>query len=143
MGARPCRSDRFPGWPPPPASPPWRRPAPPRPRPTTTRRRCRAGGQRRPHRPPGAEIRAIRIRADDLNLFGQPGAFALIGRIQGAARQVCAPEPSAVDLRDMADYRRCVADAVERAVHDTGEPLVIAIHDLGAATRAPPCRRRA
>lgn len=83
-----------------------------------------------PYAPHGSQIRAIGVRDDDLNLFGQPGAFALIGRIEAAARQVCAPEPDRLDLRGQSDYDRCVADATNRAVHDTGEPLVIAIHDL-------------
>ena len=82
--------------------------------------------------PPHSEIRAIGVQADDLNLFGQPGAFRLVARIKAAAEKVCAPEPSYLDLPQAADHRRCVDDAVNRAVHDTGEPLVIAIYELQA-----------
>jgi UrcA family protein len=73
----------------------------------------------------GVERRFTRVSFADLDLSGPEGAYTLLGRIRGAARQVCGPQPTTpVDLRDDADYRGCVQDAVVRAVDDVGAPAV-------------------
>lgn len=72
----------------------------------------------------GAEA-SVRVPYADLNLANPAGAEALLGRIDAAARAVCDPG----DTRQLVLHRlaqTCERDAVERAVADLGQPLVVA-----------------
>ena len=77
------------------------------------------------HAPPGAEVKARRVSFADLDLGVSDGAYALLGRIHGAAIQVCSPQPSTIrDIRDSSDYQGCIVDAVARAVNEVDTPTV-------------------
>jgi UrcA family protein len=72
----------------------------------------------------GDEVRRQTVSFADLDLSGEAGARALLGRIHAAARTVCEPEPAAVDLTMQTQYRNCLHDAVARAVSDVGNVRV-------------------
>jgi UrcA family protein len=57
----------------------------------------------------------------DLNLATEEGTLALYKRIVSAARQVC-PADTGPNLRLVSQARRCVDDAVARAVNDIQSP---------------------
>ncbi len=72
---------------------------------------------------PGTQMRARTVSYADLDLGAPSGAHALLVRINGAATQVCSPDPAPHgDLRDNADHRNCMNDAVARAVGDVDTP---------------------
>ncbi len=68
---------------------------------------------------------SVRISYADLNLANPAGAEAMLGRIDAAAQAVCDPG----DTRQIVLHRLaqvCEHDAVERAVANLGQPLVVA-----------------
>ncbi len=74
----------------------------------------------------GAEV-SVRVPFADLNLANPAGAAAALGRIDAAARVVCDPG----DTRQLVMHKlaqTCERDAVERAVADLGQPLVVAAY---------------
>ncbi len=86
-----------------------------------------------PYAPPGAEIRSTTVAFEDLDLSTHAGAYTLLNRIKGAARQVCSPEATFPgDLDDNADYQSCMRGAITRAVQDVDEP---ALQDVFYQTR--------
>jgi UrcA family protein len=71
--------------------------------------------------PPGTELKDETIKVADLNLNSDAGVETMIGRIRGAASRICMPRPTAKgNFKDVSDYERCRAEAVENAVKDTG-----------------------
>ena len=76
----------------------------------------------------GREVRQQRVSYADLNLRTEAGARTLLGRIQGAAKKVCSPEPAPPDLTDQADYKTCLHDAQDGAVAELGNPRVSALY---------------
>lgn len=72
----------------------------------------------------GAEV-SVRVAYADLNLANPAGAEVLLGRLDAAAQAVCDPG----DTRQLVLHKlaqACERDAVERAVADLGQPLVVA-----------------
>jgi UrcA family protein len=55
-------------------------------------------------------------------------ARTLLGRIQGAAKKVCAPEPAPPNLTEQADYKTCLHDAQDGAVAELGDSRVSALY---------------
>ena len=86
--------------------------------------------------PGGREIKSTPVFFDDLDLNSPEGGYTLLMRIRTAATQVCSP--AAVmhgDLKDTADYQRCVRRAVDHAVNEVGMPTVQdAYYQLGVGT---------
>jgi len=78
---------------------------------------------------PGAQVKDVEVKVSDLNLKSEAGAETLLGRIRGASGRVCAPRPThQPDFKDVSDYEKCKTTAMERAVKDTGSPLVEAVY---------------
>jgi UrcA family protein len=76
-----------------------------------------------------AEYNRMLVHIADLDLATPAGIAAVYGRIQGAAKRVCAPLEGK-DLRSAAAFQQCVSDAVTRAVAEVDQP------NLGAYYRA-------
>ena len=74
------------------------------------------------------EIRQQKVSYADLNLRTEEGARTLLGRIEGAAKKVCSPEPAPPNLAEGADYKTCLHDAQDGAVADLGNPRVSALY---------------
>ncbi len=83
------------------------------------------------HAPPiisDAEIKTESIKISDLDLKSEAGAETLIGRIRGAAKHVCAPRPThKANFKDVSDYDKCVSEAIESAVADSGSTVAAQI----------------
>lgn len=72
--------------------------------------------------------RSIEIAFNDLNVSTEPGARLLLKRIDRAARKVCDQRSHSQLLpRSDANYRRCVAGAVDAAVNQVGSPLLASL----------------
>jgi UrcA family protein len=72
-------------------------------------------------------VRQVVVRTGDLNLAREEGAHVLLDRLTSAANVAC----SAADSRDLTlrpIYRYCVNEALNRAVADTGSPLVASLY---------------
>ena len=70
---------------------------------------------------------SVHVPYADLNLANPSGAEIMLGRIDAAARAVCDPG----DTRQLVLHKlaqSCERDAVERAVADLGQPLVVALY---------------
>jgi UrcA family protein len=65
----------------------------------------------------------------DLDLSKPAGITALYGRLEGAAKRVCAPLAARI-IQGASDYRHCVKDAISRSVTEVNQP------DLSAYYRA-------
>jgi UrcA family protein len=76
----------------------------------------------------GREVRQQRVSYADLDLSTEAGERTLLGRIQGAAKKVCSPEPAPPDLTDQADYKTCLHDANVGAVADLSDARVSALY---------------
>jgi UrcA family protein len=76
----------------------------------------------------GREVRQQRVSYADLNLPTDAGARTLLGRIQGAAKNVCAPQPAPPDLNQQDDYKTCLRDARDGAVAELGNPRVSTLY---------------
>ena len=63
----------------------------------------------------------------DLDLARPAGIAALYGRLQGAAKRVCAPLEGK-DLASVAAFKQCVTDAVTRAVAQIDQPKLSAYY---------------
>ena len=74
------------------------------------------------------EIRRQRVSYADLNLRSEEGARTLLGRIEGAAKMVCSPEPAPPNLAEQADYKTCLHDAQAGAVADLDNARVSALY---------------
>ena len=71
---------------------------------------------------PGTETRSKKVSYADLDLSKPAGVKALYSRIQGAAKDVCSPEPTVGDISARKDYDNCVSHAVDTAVAQVGNP---------------------
>jgi len=72
---------------------------------------------------------ATTVRFDDLNLDRQAGAETLYKRLESAARRVCgARQTGSVFLHDTRDWKRCQADALQRAVARIDNTHLTAVH---------------
>ena len=68
------------------------------------------------------------IKVADLDLTKEAGAETLVGRIRAASARVCAPRPThTADFKDVSDYEKCKAVAIERAVKDSGSPVAMQV----------------
>ena len=75
------------------------------------------------------QVKSQVVKFADLDLSGTAGAETLVGRIRGAASQVCSPMASdRGNMRDVADYRRCTDMAMAGGVQDTRSDLVQQIY---------------
>ena len=75
--------------------------------------------------PGPVETRSQAVRYGDLDLQNPSGATTLVNRINGAARNVCSPEPvNPTDTMDNADYRACMRNAAGQAVDTLNAPAV-------------------
>lgn len=68
----------------------------------------------------------------DLDLSTEGGARAMLERVKLAARDMCGTQPihSPLMPRAPAQFRDCVADAVDSAVNGLGSSLVLALHKV-------------
>ena len=84
----------------------------------------------------GSDPVSVRISYADLNLSSPEGARRMLGRIQGAARNICGDPSSMVDLGERARTESCVDQTVSDAVSSLGAPTVTGLSDTrrGAAT---------
>jgi UrcA family protein len=73
----------------------------------------------------GVDVRAERVSYADLNLDHPAGARTLLMRINGAAQRVCGTDDG---IHGDGGYKACVRKAVDRAVTEVGNPLVISLH---------------
>ena len=71
---------------------------------------------------PGTEVRSKTVSYADLDLSRSPGLTTLMGRIRGAASDVCSPQPDVRDIPRSRDFRQCVAHAVSTAVKTVNNP---------------------
>jgi UrcA family protein len=67
----------------------------------------------------------------DLNLSNTAGAAALYARIKSAARVVCEPQLNR-ELAMNTNYKRCVDEAIGRAVADVNAPVLVALYRPGS-----------
>jgi UrcA family protein len=79
-------------------------------------------------RPAGEDVRRITVRFDDLNLEQPRGVAALYRRVRLAAEQVCGEPRGPGEAIISADWRACVAQAVDRAVVTVDRPALTAYH---------------
>lgn len=79
---------------------------------------------------------SVSVSYGDLNLATEEGTLALYKRIVSAARQVC-PADAGPNVRLLAIARRCVDEAVARAVSDIRSPRLAELQ----AARARPANR--
>ncbi len=71
----------------------------------------------------------------DLNTANPEDAAELYSRVRRAALRVCRDRPGARDLSVARETRRCVKEAVDRAITDLDAPLVTAVHLDGQRPR--------
>jgi UrcA family protein len=76
---------------------------------------------------PDVASHSVSVRYDDLNLSSPAGVNALYRRISVAARQVC-PDIYSRDLNVAAAGKRCLADAVAKAVSEVNNPQLALVH---------------
>jgi UrcA family protein len=78
--------------------------------------------------PAAEDVRRVTVRFGDLNLEQPRGVAALYGRLRLAAAQACGEPERPGEAFMSADWRACVAQAVERAVVAVDRPAVTAYH---------------
>jgi UrcA family protein len=79
--------------------------------------------------PPAEEdFRRITVRFDDLNLEQPRGVAALYRRLRLAAEQACGEPQRPGEAIISAEWRTCVAQALERAVVTVDRPALTAYH---------------
>ena len=69
----------------------------------------------------------VLVRFGDLDTSSTAGARTLLQRIRYAATKVCGYRPDSRMIDDFYNFRRCRADAVDRAVLKVDLPLVTAL----------------
>lgn len=75
----------------------------------------------------GSQVRSKTVSYSDLDLSKSAGLTSLLGRIRGAASDVCSPGAQTSNLKDSADYNKCVSNAVNRAVAKVNNPGLTAM----------------
>jgi UrcA family protein len=78
--------------------------------------------------PAGEDVRRITVRFDDLNLEQPRGVAVLYRRLRLAAEDVCGEPQRPGEAIISADWRACVAQAVERAVVAVDRPALTAYY---------------
>jgi len=76
----------------------------------------------------GRTQRSVTVTFGDLNLFNAAGIETLYQRLEVASEQVCAPRPSARELRQYQSWKGCTTDALDQAVADVGLDTMSALH---------------
>ena len=76
---------------------------------------------------PGTQVRSKTVGYGDLDMSKSSGLTTLLGRIRGAASDVCSPGSQTRDLKDSADYKKCVSDATNSAVAKVNNPGLTAM----------------
>lgn len=76
---------------------------------------------------PATDAPSVVVSYADLNLATEQGVRTLYTRIAVAARRVCPDAPNR-DLRAVAEARSCQRQAISRAVHYVGTPLLAAVY---------------
>ncbi|MGB6309049.1 MAG: UrcA family protein [Steroidobacteraceae bacterium] len=79
-------------------------------------------------RPAGDDAGGITVRFGDLNLEQPRGVTVLYRRLTRAAEHVCGEPERPGEAILSADWRACVAQAVERAVVTVDRPALTAYH---------------
>jgi len=69
----------------------------------------------------GADVSSERVQIDDLNLASDEGWKTLLERLEKAANNVC-EQPGSRDLLRSYVHRRCVSDALSRALTQVNAP---------------------
>ena len=72
------------------------------------------------------DARSVTVRYADLDLSTSAGATTLYHRIRGAAKEVCGT--GGTSLVEIAQWHRCVKDAVSDAVHTVNSPQLTALY---------------
>jgi len=81
-----------------------------------------------PKAPSAQDVDQTTVHFDDLDIDRTAGAAVLYRRIQGAAERVCG-EPQLIGSRQVSpSWRRCVAQAVDRAVVAVDRPALTDYH---------------
>jgi UrcA family protein len=78
--------------------------------------------------PAGEDIRRITVHFGDLNLEQPRGVTTLYRRLRLAAQQACGEPQGPGEAIISAEWRACVAQAVERAVDTVDRPALTAYH---------------
>jgi UrcA family protein len=79
--------------------------------------------------PPGAELRQEAVFFGDLDIDSHAGANTLMHRISAAAQRVCSPPGTYPDEQsDIADYNRCMAQAIGRTVDQVDAPALTDVY---------------
>jgi UrcA family protein len=78
--------------------------------------------------PAGEDVRRITVRFGDLNLEQPQGVAVLYRRVRLAAEDVCGEPQRPGEAIMSADWRACVAQAVERAVIAVDRPALTAYY---------------
>jgi UrcA family protein len=77
----------------------------------------------------GSETRSVRVLFPDLNLATEHGTKTLFMRLQNAAQDVCGDtfDTPYIDVR--VQVERCQQTAIESAVEQINQPLLISLYD--------------
>lgn len=78
---------------------------------------------------PNAEHRKEAVSYADLDLSSDAGAAALLQQIKGAAKNVCAPEPTAME--EQSAYKTCLGTSVKHALARLNNAKVSALAARG------------
>ncbi len=77
--------------------------------------------------PPQDEVKTVAVHYRDLDLSQPQDAKRLYWRIKSAARIACDNDPES-DLIRLAEYKRCMREAVANAVAQVKSPQLTGIH---------------
>jgi UrcA family protein len=94
---------------------------------------------------PRHSLMLARVAVGDLDLSSDRGASAMLQRLDGAARELCALTPSALFPANLGRERRCRREAVAAAVARLRTPQLDLAHADWLSTDpsvAPPSLRR-
>jgi UrcA family protein len=76
---------------------------------------------------PNPDEITVRVPVGDLNLGTEPGATVALTRISSAAREICGPAPTLMDLNQSARYQACLNRTVGTAVASANQPMLTAV----------------
>ncbi len=77
--------------------------------------------------PPQDEVKTVAVHYRDLDLSRQKDAKRLYWRIKSAARTACDNDPES-DLARLATYKRCMREAIAKAVAQVKSPQLTGIY---------------
>src|SRR4051794_32524931 len=69
-------------------------------------------------------VKTETVRYDDIRLISAVGAAVLHGRLHNAAERACGGPLETVPLAQRTSFKRCVDDAVAKAVADVNNPML-------------------